>query len=85
MAHITSYDVDQQQSHMFVSNQSVTKGQKISSKDKIEVTLSSEDINGQTSKDESSSDKDSDKNKDSKDKDDNKDSDENKDSKDNES
>lgn len=75
----------------FVSNQSVTKGQKISSKDKIEVTLSSEDVNGQTSKVESDSNKDSDDqkdsedNKDSKDKEENKDSDENKDSKDNES
>lgn len=39
----------------FVSEQSITEGQKISKKDKIEVTLSSEEINGETADDESKS------------------------------
>ncbi|SCS98015.1 penicillin-binding protein [Staphylococcus caeli] len=55
----------------FVSNQSVTKGQKLSKNDKIEVTLSSEDINGQSSEQDSSdsqSSSDQSKDKDSKDK-----------------
>ncbi|KRG09916.1 penicillin-binding protein [Staphylococcus sp. NAM3COL9] len=39
----------------FVTEQSITEGQKISEKDKIEVTLSSEEINGETADDESKS------------------------------
>lgn len=39
----------------FVSEQSITEGQKINKKDKIEVTLSSEEINGETADDESKS------------------------------
>lgn len=39
----------------FVSEQSITEGQKISKKDKIEVSLSSEEINGETADDESKS------------------------------
>lgn len=35
----------------FVSEQSITEGQKINKKDKIEVTLSSEEINGETADD----------------------------------
>lgn len=46
----------------FVSEQSITEGQKISKKDKIEVTLSSEEINGETADDESKS-KDNEENK----------------------
>ncbi|MDG0843340.1 penicillin-binding protein [Staphylococcus equorum] len=49
----------------FVSEQSITAGQKISKKDKIEVTLSSEEINGETSDDESKS-KDNEENKEDK-------------------
>ena len=33
----------------FVSNQSVTKGQQVSKNDKIEVTLSSEEVDGESS------------------------------------
>lgn len=36
----------------FVSEQSISEGQKISKKDKVEVTLSSEEINGETANDE---------------------------------
>lgn len=46
----------------FVSEQSITEGQKISKKDNIEVTLSSEEINGETADDESKS-KDNEENK----------------------
>ena len=46
----------------FVSEQSITEGQKISKKDKIEVTLTSEEINGETADDESKS-KDNEENK----------------------
>ncbi|WP_432724354.1 penicillin-binding protein [Staphylococcus equorum] len=46
----------------FVSEQSITEGQKINKKDKIEVTLSSEEINGETADDESKS-KDNEENK----------------------
>ncbi|WP_398573916.1 penicillin-binding protein [Staphylococcus equorum] len=49
----------------FVSEQSITEGQKISKKDKIEVTLSSEEINGETADDESKS-KDNEENKEDK-------------------
>lgn len=49
----------------FVSEQSITEGQKISKKDKIEVTLSSEEINGETADDESKS-KDNEENKENK-------------------
>ncbi|WP_426428856.1 penicillin-binding protein [Staphylococcus equorum] len=49
----------------FVSEQSITEGQKINKKDKIEVTLSSEEINGETADDESKS-KDNEENKEDK-------------------
>lgn len=49
----------------FVSEQSITEGQKISKKDNIEVTLSSEEINGETADDESKS-KDNEENKEDK-------------------
>ncbi|PTE43023.1 penicillin-binding protein [Staphylococcus equorum] len=49
----------------FVSEQSISEGQKISKKDKIEVTLSSEEINGETTDDESKS-KDNEENKEDK-------------------
>ncbi|MDN6181409.1 MAG: penicillin-binding protein [Staphylococcus equorum] len=49
----------------FVSEQSISEGQKISKKDKIEVTLSSEEINGETADDESKS-KDNEENKEDK-------------------
>lgn len=48
----------------FVSQQSTTKGQKVSKNDKIEVTLSSEAIDGQSSE-EQDSEKDSKDSKDS--------------------